>query len=32
LVIASDGITSELPFTFFPAPEGLPLYHSLPTP
>jgi hypothetical protein len=32
LVITSDGITSELPFTFFPAPEGLPLYHSLPTP
>lgn len=32
LVISNDGITSELPFTFFPAPKGLPLYHSLPEP
>ena len=32
LIIGNEGITSELPFTFFPAPEGLPLYHSLPEP
>jgi hypothetical protein len=30
LIISNDGITSELPFSFFPAPAGLPLYHSLP--
>jgi len=32
LILDNEGITSLLPFAFFPAPEGLPLYHSLPQP
>ncbi len=30
VLISSDAITSSLPIALFPAPEGLPLYHSLP--
>ena len=30
VLISSDSITSGLPLAFFPAPEGLPLYHSIP--
>jgi len=29
-LISSDSITSSLPIALFPAPQGLPLYHSLP--
>lgn len=32
VLITSDSITTGLPLAFFPAPEGLPLYHSLPEP
>lgn len=32
VVISSDSITAGLPLAFFPAPAGLPLYHSLPQP
>lgn len=32
VLITSDSITTGLPLAFFPAPEGLPLYHSLPVP
>lgn len=32
LIIDNEGIKAELPFSFFPAPAGLPLYHSLPQP
>jgi hypothetical protein len=31
ILIRSEAITSSLPIALFPAPEGLPLYHSLPT-
>lgn len=31
VLIQSDAITSSLPIALFPAPKGLPLYHSLPT-
>jgi hypothetical protein len=30
VLISSDSITSTLPLAFFPAPQGLPLYHSIP--
>jgi hypothetical protein len=30
LAISSDSITTSLPVALFPAPQGLPLYHSLP--
>lgn len=30
VLISSDSIDTQLPLAFFPAPEGLPLYHSLP--
>jgi hypothetical protein len=30
VLISSDSITTGLPLAFFPAPEGLPLYHSIP--
>ncbi len=30
LLISSASITSSLPLAFFPAPKGLPLYHSIP--
>lgn len=29
-LIRSTGVSTTLPFAFFPAPEGLPLYHSIP--
>ncbi|HEX2873382.1 MAG TPA: hypothetical protein VHP33_19120 [Polyangiaceae bacterium] len=32
VLITSNSITTGLPLAFFPAPEGLPLYHSLPEP
>lgn len=32
VLITSESITTGLPLAFFPAPEGLPLYHSLPEP
>ncbi|MES1188335.1 MAG: WD40 repeat domain-containing protein [Myxococcales bacterium] len=32
VLLTSASITSGLPLAFFPAPEGLPLYHSLPQP
>jgi hypothetical protein len=32
VLISSDSITTGLPVAFFPAPAGLPLYHSLPQP
>jgi hypothetical protein len=32
VLITSNSITSGLPLAFFPAPEGLPIYHSLPEP
>jgi len=31
-LITSASIGTGLPLTFFPAPAGLPLFHSLPTP
>lgn len=31
VLIRTDAITSSLPIALFPAPMGLPLYHSLPT-
>lgn len=31
VLITSDGIGAGLPVALFPAPEGLPLYHSLPS-
>jgi hypothetical protein len=30
VLITSDSVTSGLPIALFPAPQGLPLYHSLP--
>jgi hypothetical protein len=30
VMISSDSITTGLPLAFFPAPAGLPLYHSIP--
>ena len=30
ILITSDSVGAGLPIAFFPAPEGLPLYHSLP--
>jgi len=32
ILITSDSVGAGLPIAFFPAPEGLPLYHSLPQP
>jgi len=32
VVIKSSSIDSELPIAFYPAPAGLPLYHSIPAP
>ena len=32
ILITSDSVGAGLPIAFFPAPEGLPLYHSLPEP
>src|SRR5882724_2178731 len=32
VVIKSSSIDAELPIAFFPAPAGLPLYHSIPAP
>jgi len=31
VMIQSDSVSAALPLAFFPAPEGLPLYHSLPS-
>ena len=32
LIISSNSVGTDLPVAFFPAPEGLPLFHSLPAP
>lgn len=32
VLITSDSVSAGQPLAFFPAPEGLPLYHSLPEP